>query len=142
MPHPTTYPFSPEDDELFASARGGSAPEMLAELEMLRKTRTETDGLWRANTVGGYATRHCSDVRLYQATPKYAIVYWGGTGAETVRLWSFHIARARPNAIAFDQTLDVPVNLAAEKLRMLVDTYSGRKPLQDGMFVANEGNEV
>jgi hypothetical protein len=73
---------------------------------------------------------------------KFAIVYWGGTRAETMRMWSFHITRNRPNACAFDESKDTALNLASEHLRVLVDTFQGRIPLQDGMLIAYKGSVV
>jgi hypothetical protein len=64
-------------------------------------------------------------------------------GVARVRIWSFHITRNHPNARVFDKSKDTALNrLASEHLRVLVDTFEGRIPLQEGMLIAYEGSVV
>ncbi|KAJ7291266.1 hypothetical protein C8J57DRAFT_1272082, partial [Mycena rebaudengoi] len=130
------YPFTHEELEAMALQMG-----VEDEFHMLGTTYA-TDGPWRTNSIGGYGTIHCKDIRVAPVNDKFAVVYWGGDGAETVKLWSFHIARFRPNATHFDPQQDVPLVLADENLRVLMETYSGPVAIRDGILIAHEGNEV
>lgn len=76
----------------------------------------------------GYESRYSKDIRVAPVSNDFSVVYWSGEGAQATPIWSFHIARRRPDirlhAVAkphaFDERRDAPVDLAAARLRVLV----------------------
>ncbi|KAJ7912554.1 hypothetical protein B0H13DRAFT_2327277 [Mycena leptocephala] len=120
------YPFTAQEDEAFALQCGGA--EMLKELRFYRTH--VNDGVLRPISIGIY------EWRTYMRNSQLFI------GVARVRIWSFHITRNHPNARVFDKSKDTALNLASEHLRVLVDTFEGRIPLQDGMLIAYEGSVV
>ncbi|KAJ7702966.1 hypothetical protein B0H17DRAFT_1127349 [Mycena rosella] len=113
------------------------------QLQALQHRQDKND--WQADSMAGWATRFHTDVHVHPVNNKYSIVYWGGHTAEQLGLWSYHIAVARPNPVAFDEVLDRNVVLAEERLSIIVDVGDGEdafQPLQDGGLVAAEGDTV
>jgi hypothetical protein len=98
------------------------------------------------DTPKGYGSTFCRDIRVAPISKNYSLVYWSGEGAEITPVWSYHISRRRPNTTlnskhAFDEHLDGPLNLAAERLRVIVDSGRafGHTVLRDGMLLVSEG---
>ncbi|KAJ7484608.1 hypothetical protein FB451DRAFT_1393142 [Mycena latifolia] len=107
------------DDEVEALVATYQGDAAVQELRTLRSYTS--DGPWRANSMAGYGSRYCRDIRVAPLNHNFSIVYWGGEGAEVVGIWSFHIARFRPNATQFDERYDGHLTLANENLRVLVE---------------------
>jgi hypothetical protein len=51
---------------------------------------------------------------------RYLVVYWSTEGVDFLKIWSFHIAKFRAGATAFDDKFDTPLNLAEAGLRVFV----------------------
>ncbi|KAJ7486067.1 hypothetical protein B0H11DRAFT_1137139 [Mycena galericulata] len=114
---PQCYPWSDPAMAMFVSTPG------LVE----QHQRFLRDNNPLVDPIMGYGSIHRVDLHVQRVNANYSVVFWGGRGNDTGMMWSFYIARARPEGIVlnprqFYPTHDQHVDLAAEHLRVVVET--------------------
>jgi hypothetical protein len=57
-------------------------------------------------------------------------------------MWSFHIAKFRAGATAFDDKFDTPLNLAEAGLRVFCESPPGPVQIQEGALLSIEGGTI
>ncbi|KAJ7098342.1 hypothetical protein C8R44DRAFT_811393 [Mycena epipterygia] len=144
------YPWNDPELAILASFLGEAGLE-----ENNRVQASLATNRWQNNSFLGHATAYHKDLRVKRINNQFGIVFWGGEGVEAAGLWSFQVCRARPDGKTdpqFDESLDRPVDLVKEHLRVLVDSgvewvspYECRQKytvLQDGGMGAMEGGTI
>ncbi|KAJ7145270.1 hypothetical protein C8R46DRAFT_1131159 [Mycena filopes] len=131
------YPLS--NAEVQELVRGICGPAGVEGYNAMCAVDPTVHGPWRANSLGFPASRQCDNVKMKHIPgTAYSIVFWANQAAVRDEIWEYQIIRFRPGA-PFDETLDVPVNLNSEGIRVLIDTGPEGLAALRSLGVAVEG---